>query len=43
MGHAESLALAEKLRQDAHDALKPFGYGAQRLKDLADLIVHRKT
>ena len=43
MGHAESLALAEKLRQDAHGALKPFGHGAQRLRDLADLIVHRKT
>lgn len=43
LGHKESLALAEKLRQDAHGALKPFGDGAQRLKDLADLIVHRKT
>jgi farnesyl diphosphate synthase len=43
LGHEESLALAEKLRQDAHSALKPFGDGAQRLKSLADLIVHRKT
>jgi farnesyl diphosphate synthase len=43
LGHEASLALAEKLRQDAHNALKPFGDGAQRLKDLADLIVHRKT
>ena len=43
LGHDESLALAEKLRQDAHSALKPFGDGAQRLKSLADLIVHRKT
>jgi len=31
------------LRQDAHSALAPFGDGAQRLKSLADLIVHRKT
>jgi hypothetical protein len=31
LGHDESLALAEKLRQDAHSALKPFGDGAQRL------------
>ena len=43
LGHEESLALAEKLRQDAHNALKPFGDDAQRLRDLADLIVHRKT
>ena len=43
LGHEESLALAEKLRQDAHSALTPFGDGAQRLKSLADLIVHRKT
>jgi len=43
LGHDESLALAEKLRQDAHSALASFGDGAQRLKSLADLIVHRKT
>lgn len=43
LGHQESLDLAEKLRQDAHSALAPFGDGAQRLKSLADLIVHRKT
>lgn len=43
LGLEPSLALAEKLRQDAHSALKPFGDGAQRLKSLADLIVHRKT
>ena len=43
LGHDASLALAEKLRQDAHSALAPFGDRAQRLRDLADLIVHRKT
>jgi farnesyl diphosphate synthase len=43
LGRQESLDLAEKLRQDAHSALAPFGDGAQRLKSLADLIVHRKT
>jgi farnesyl diphosphate synthase len=43
LGQAQSLALAEKLRQDAHSALQSFGDGAQRLGDLADLIVHRKT
>jgi farnesyl diphosphate synthase len=43
LGLAESLALAEKLRQDAHEALLPFGRGAERLRELADLIVQRKT
>ena len=46
LGLEASLALAEKLRQDAHRALQPFGDGAQRaqrLKELADLIVQRKA
>ena len=43
LGLPESLALAEKLRQDAHEALLPFGHSAQRLRELADLIVQRKT
>ncbi len=43
LGLPESLALAEKLRQDAHQALLPFGHSAQRLRELADLIVQRKT
>jgi farnesyl diphosphate synthase len=43
LGLPASLALAEKLRQDAHEALLPFGHSAQRLRELADLIVQRKT
>ena len=43
LGLPESLALAEKLRQDAHEALLPFGHGARRLRELADLIVQRKA
>lgn len=43
MGLDASLALAEKLRQDAHSALLPFGDGATRLRELADLIVQRKA
>jgi farnesyl diphosphate synthase len=43
LGLSESLALAEKLRQDAHTALLPFGHSAQRLRELADLIVQRKA
>jgi farnesyl diphosphate synthase len=43
LGLNESLALAEKLRQDAHEALLPFGDAAMRLRELADLIVQRKT
>ena len=43
LGLNESLALAEKLRQDAHQALLPFGDAAMRLRELADLIVQRKT
>jgi farnesyl diphosphate synthase len=43
LGLAESQALAERLRGDAHRALAPFGDKARRLRELADLIVHRKT
>jgi farnesyl diphosphate synthase len=43
LGLEQSRALAEKLRNDAHDALVPFGEKAQRLRDLADLIVQRKA
>ena len=40
---APSRDLAEQLRRDAHDALAPFGEQAQRLRELADLIVQRKA
>ncbi len=43
LGLEASLALAEKLRQDAHGALQLFGGTAGRLRDIADLIVRRKT
>jgi farnesyl diphosphate synthase len=43
LGLAPSRALAEQLRRDAHDALAPFGDKAQRLRELADLIVQRKA
>ncbi len=43
LGLQPSLALAEKLRQDAHHALQPFGEAAVRLRELADLIVQRKA
>jgi len=43
LGLDASLSLAEKLRQDAHAALLPFGDSAERLRDLADLIVQRKA
>ncbi len=43
LGLPESQALAEKLRNDAHQALAIFGDKAQRLRDLADLIVQRKA
>ena len=43
LGLNESLALAEKLRQDAHKALLPFGDAALRLRELADLVVQRKA
>ena len=43
LGLEESLALADKLRHDAHRAVQPFGDSAQRLRELADLIVQRKA
>ena len=43
LGLAPSQQLAEQLRQDAHAALTPFGAKAQRLRELADLIVQRKA
>jgi geranylgeranyl diphosphate synthase type II len=42
-GLAESRRMAEVQRQKAHAALEPFGSRAQRLHELADLIVQRKT
>jgi farnesyl diphosphate synthase len=43
LGLEQSRALAEKLRHDAHQAIMPFGEKARRLRELADLIVERKT
>jgi len=43
LGLEQSRALAEKLRVDAHRALEQFGDKAQRLRELADLIVQRKA
>jgi farnesyl diphosphate synthase len=43
LGLEPSRALAEQLRCQAHDALAPFGEQAQRLRELADLIVQRKA
>jgi farnesyl diphosphate synthase len=43
LGLDESRALAQKLREDAHRALLPFGDNARRLRELADLIVQRKA
>ncbi len=43
LGLEASLALAEKLRQDAHRALQPFADAARRLRELADLVVQRKA
>lgn len=43
LGLEASTTLAEKLRNDAHEALLPFGEKAQYLHDLADLIVQRKA
>ncbi|RJG07140.1 polyprenyl synthetase family protein [Noviherbaspirillum cavernae] len=43
LGLDESRQLAEKLRNDAHRALASFGDKAQRLRELADLIVQRKA
>jgi farnesyl diphosphate synthase len=43
LGLEPSRALAEKLRNEAHAALAPFEHKAQRLRELADLIVQRKA
>ncbi|MGV3741409.1 MAG: polyprenyl synthetase family protein [Burkholderiaceae bacterium] len=43
LGLEQSRQLAEKLRNDAHDALAPFKNNTQRLRELADLIVQRKA
>jgi farnesyl diphosphate synthase len=43
LGLEQSRTLAEKLRNDAHAALIPFGDKARRLRELADLIVQRKA
>ncbi|MES2832522.1 MAG: farnesyl diphosphate synthase [Pseudomonadota bacterium] len=43
LGLQPSRDLAEKLRQDAHRAVAPFGTAASMLRNLADLIVQRKT
>ena len=42
-GLEASRAMAEKECALAHQALEPFGAGAVRLHQLADLIVHRKS
>ncbi|RXZ33296.1 polyprenyl synthetase family protein [Oxalobacteraceae bacterium CAVE-383] len=43
LGLEQSRVLALKLRDDAHQALQPFGDGALRLRQLADLIVRRQA
>ncbi|MBI3230466.1 MAG: polyprenyl synthetase family protein, partial [Burkholderiales bacterium] len=43
LGLEPSRALAQQLQQDAHAALLPFGEKAQRLRELADLVVQRKA
>jgi len=43
LGLEPSRALTEKLRDDAFKALAPFGDKAERLRQIADLIVSRKT
>jgi len=43
LGLDQSRELAEKLRQDAHKALLPFGEKARRLREIANLIVQRKA
>ncbi len=42
LGLQESRQLAETLCRQAHDALGPFSAEAQRLHDIADLVVYRK-
>jgi farnesyl diphosphate synthase len=43
LGLEQSRVLARKLRDDAHQALRPFGDNALRLRQLADLIVQRQA
>ena len=43
LGLEASKLLAEKLRNDAHEALLPFGEKAQYLRNLANVIVQRKA
>ncbi len=43
LGLAQSQALAETLRTEAHHAIASFGEAAEPLRQLADLIVQRKT
>ncbi len=43
LGLEASKKLAETLRGDAHRAIEQFGAKAQRLRELADLIVQRKA
>jgi farnesyl diphosphate synthase len=43
LGLEQSRVLARKLRDDAHQALLPFGGNALRLRQLADLIVQRQA
>jgi farnesyl diphosphate synthase len=43
LGLEQSRSLAEKLRDDAHQALMPFGEKARWLREIADLIVQRKA
>ena len=43
LGLDASRRLAATLRDDAHRALEPFGVNAQRLRELADLIVERRA
>jgi len=43
LGLEQSRALAEQLRLDAHEAVSRFGGRAQRLRELADLIVRRSA
>ncbi|HVL56772.1 MAG TPA: polyprenyl synthetase family protein, partial [Burkholderiaceae bacterium] len=43
LGLAQARQLATRLREQAHDALQPLGERGQRLRELADLIVMRKS
>jgi farnesyl diphosphate synthase len=43
LGLDQSRKLAEQLRRDAHESLASFGDKARRLREIADLIVHRRA